>query len=118
MLDALTQDVRHAVRTLRKRPGFAVAAILTLALGIGANGTVFSVINAVLLQPLPFPDGDRLMEVAQVQPRSAEGHIAPVRPQLTAASSEVVMTPMSPAFSSSPIVTPPFSRRRCNLRTI
>jgi putative ABC transport system permease protein len=52
---------------------------LTLALGIGANSAVFSAINAVLLQPLPFPDGDRLMRLMQKQDRSAETNIAPVR---------------------------------------
>ena len=77
--DTLLRDTRYAIRSLRRTPGFTIAVILTLALGIGANGAVFSAINAVVLQPLPFPDGDRLMRLRQVQQRSAEGHIAPVR---------------------------------------
>src|SRR5256885_7342291 len=57
------RDVRHAVRLLLERPGFALIAILTLALGIGATTSIFTVVEAVLLRPLPFPDPDRLVQV-------------------------------------------------------
>ena len=69
-------DVRYALRALRAHPGFTVAAILTLALGIGANTAIFSVAWQVLLKPLPFPDEDRLVVVWQTYGKDARHNLA------------------------------------------
>lgn len=73
MNDIVIQDLRHAVRALVRRPVLAVPAVITLTLGIGASITVFSVVNAVLLRPLPYPDSDRLVYVwSSAQSRNIE----------------------------------------------
>src|SRR6185369_14635186 len=69
-MNSLSQDLRYAVRMLTKSPSFSIAAIVILALGIGANTAVFSLVNVVLLRPLPFPKADQLMELRLTDPKA------------------------------------------------
>jgi putative ABC transport system permease protein len=78
-LDTLFRNVRHATRTLARTPGFALTVVLTLALGIGANTAVFSAIDAILLQALPYPDSDRLVRISEVRRRTETIFSTPAR---------------------------------------
>ena len=69
-METMWQDIRYAVRMLIKNPGFSAIAILSLALGIGANTTIFTVVNAILLHPLPVKDISRLVEVDTVDTKT------------------------------------------------
>jgi putative ABC transport system permease protein len=72
MLSEIYQDLKYSLRMLRKNPGFASVVVITLALGIGANTAIFSFVNAVILNPLPFPDADRLMVIKEISNQGEE----------------------------------------------
>ena len=77
-LEELVADLTFAVRQLRRAPGFALVAALTLALGIGANSAIFALVDATLLRPLPFPDSDRLVMIWERSEASARGRVSPM----------------------------------------
>src|SRR5215213_8443416 len=89
-MDRLLQDLRYAIRMLARSPGFTAVAVITIAFGIGANTTIFSTINAVVLRPFSFPNQDRLVmlweqnpEVGVIRGSVAPGNFAEWREQST-----------------------------------
>jgi predicted permease len=77
LIEDLWRDFRFSLRSLLKRPGFTAIALLALALGIGANTAIFSLVNAVILQPLPYRDPDRLISIYGTRNRSSQGSVGP-----------------------------------------
>src|SRR5947209_8562555 len=73
--DQFRQDVRYALRTTRRAPAFAAVAMLTLAIGIGATTAIYSVVDTVLLRPLPFTDSDRLVRIVENVPSRVTGRV-------------------------------------------
>ncbi len=79
MLDALLRDTRHALRMFIQSPAFAFAAVAALTLGIAVNTAIFSVVNAVLLRPLPFPDADRIVFFMSTSPQGSSSSASPAK---------------------------------------
>src|SRR5689334_2794821 len=73
LVDTFLQDVRYGARVLRKSPGFTLVTVITLALGMGANTTMFSIMDAMLLHPLNFPEMDRLVALSEPLPHNLSG---------------------------------------------
>ena len=78
-METLLHDLKHSLRTYRQSPGFTLTALATLALGIGANTAVFSVVNAVLLKPIPYPDPDRLVMLMSTYPQGSNPECSPAK---------------------------------------
>jgi len=80
-MQSLLADLRYAGRELRRRPGFALTAVLSLTLGIGATSAVFSVVYAILIDPFPYPGADRIMEMRLVDKAGKDSYMGPSGPQ-------------------------------------
>ncbi|HSB26698.1 MAG TPA: hypothetical protein VLE19_02535, partial [Pyrinomonadaceae bacterium] len=74
-MQTVWQDLRCAARMLRNKPGFTLVAVITLSLGIGANTAIFSVVNAVLLRPLPFKNPERIVSIYERRANSGEANL-------------------------------------------
>src|SRR5256712_6064280 len=72
-MESIIKDIRYGLRSLLKRPGFTLVTVITLALGIGANTAIFSVLNAVLLRPLPYADADRIVRIDETEGKGGMG---------------------------------------------
>ena len=105
LLDALVRDMRYSLRMLARSPMFTAAALLTLAIGIGANSAVFSVVNSVLVRPLRYPKAEQLVALHQMRPEQRDWRMPP-----TAWPSR------HPCISPTPSRTAAFRRSACGLR--
>src|ERR1035437_2789347 len=81
-MSAFLLDLRYGMRMLRRTPGFAAIVVAVLAFGIGANSAVFSVVNAVLLRPLPYHDPDRLYRLDEIDPKGQPTGVSPADAQI------------------------------------
>ena len=90
VMDTFLRDLKHALRMFVQSPAFALAAVAALTLGIGVNTAIFSVVNAVLLRPLPFPDPDRIVFFMSTSPQGSGSAASPAKFQHFREQSDVV----------------------------
>src|SRR2546425_5597849 len=105
-MEALLQDVRYGLRMLVKKPTFTIVAVLTLALGVGANTAIFSIVNAVLLRSLPYRDPDRLVRIFFYEPGVGLRDVRFSKPELDDLQTRSgVFEDVTPIFEGSEILT-------------
>ena len=105
-MGTLLQDVRYGLRMLRKKPGFTIVAVLTLALGVGANTAIFSIVNAVLLRSLPYRDSDRLVRIFFNEPGVGLRDVRFSKPELDDLQTRAgVFLDVTPIFEGSENLT-------------
>src|SRR5258708_19599853 len=105
-METFWQDVKHGARVLLKSPGFSAVAILSLALGIGANTTIFTVVNAILLHPLPVKDISRLVEADTIDAKTKVGFANAAKLGMSFSNFQDSHRP-NEAFPCSPFPIPP-----------
>src|SRR5512145_2209892 len=89
-MESLLKDLRHSLRLFRQSPGFTAAAVAALALGIGANTAIFSVVNTILLKPPPFPEAERIVLFMNTSPQGSGKGASPIKFQHWREQSAVV----------------------------
>jgi putative ABC transport system permease protein len=121
-IESLFQDVRYGLRMLRKSPGFAAVAVLTLALGIGANTAIFSIVDAVLLRPLPFKNAGRVVDVTEYSPGKVDSTGVPYPDYLVWKQANTVFDETAAYFlisaSNDIVLGGPFSAERARYSTV
>src|SRR5580765_7950488 len=105
-METLLQDIRYGLRMLVKKPTFTIVAVLTLALGVGANTAIFSIVNAVLLRSLPYPDPDRLVRIFFNEPGVGLRDVRFSKPELDDLQTRAgVFEDVSPIYEGSENLT-------------
>ncbi|MGZ4899117.1 MAG: permease prefix domain 1-containing protein, partial [Candidatus Angelobacter sp.] len=103
LLESVAQDIRYGLRGLRKSPGFTAVAAITLALGIGATTAIFSVVNTVLLRPLPYKDSTRIARIQTVSPMFPEFELGESKPDFDDIKSTAHSFEALAAFQEKPM---------------
>ena len=105
-METFLQDIRYGWRRLARKPAFTIVAVLTLALGVGANTAIFSIVNGVLLRPLPYPDPDGLVRIVVNEPGVGLRDVRFSKPELDDLETRAgVFSAVSPILEGSEIVT-------------